>query len=119
MPLHSIEVSLGSIDICNRTIGVDTLWEVPPSSRWMSYAERLVVEVHVDHLMSMVSAAVVVYLLALQFVLNTFTVGSIANKWEDWANTLNKKGALVRLCVVKRSLDVISGSISKEIETPT
>ena len=58
--------------------------------------------------MRMESAVIVVYLLALQFVLNAFAVWSIANERENRPNTLNKKGALVRLRVVKCSLDIIS-----------
>ena len=112
LPLNSVQVRLGSIDLCNGAIGVDALWEVPPSSRGrMSYAKRLIVQIHVDHLMSMVSAVVVVHLLTLQLVLNTFAVGSIPDKWQNRTNALNKKGALGRLRIVKCSLENISKKI--------
>lgn len=107
LPLYSVQARLGSVNLCNGAIGVDTLWEMPPSSRGMSQAKRLIVHVHIDHLMTMVSAVVIVHLLALQLVLNPFTVRGIPDKWKDRSNALNKKGALSRLRIVECSLDNI------------
>ena len=69
--------------------------------------------------MSVVSATVVVHLLALQFVLNSFTVGSIADEGENRTNALDKKGALGRFRIVKCSLDVISRWYFQQMKTPT
>lgn len=34
LPLYSVQASLGSIDLCNSSVGMNALWEVPPSSGW-------------------------------------------------------------------------------------
>lgn len=108
LPLHSVDATLGSVDISHGTAGVNVLCEVPPSSRGVTNTKGLVADVHVDHsLMAVVSSSEAVQLLALKLVLDAFAVGSVAYQWQHRPNSLDKQSALSRFRIIQSSLDTV------------
>jgi hypothetical protein len=77
----------------------------------MTKAYTLVADSYVDQTLVIVTIAAtaaatsavtskVVHLLALQFVLNTFTIGSVPNKRKSRMNAFDKQSALIRLSII-------------------
>lgn len=78
----------------------------------MRHVKALISKLHVGKRMLVVVTSKVVHVLALQFILNPFSIWCISNQGKDWANAFYKKGPLSWISVIKRRLSM---GISKKV----